>query len=404
VNDQRRVFFDVEVYPNLFVVCWKFEDDPTTVRMINPTPQDIENILKLKLIGFNNRRYDNHILYARYMGYDNYQLFVLSQKLINNATSAYFGEAYNLSYADIYDFSSVKQTLKKFMIDLGITKVEMEIPWDQPVPDDMIDKVVEYCVNDVEGTEAVFKDREQDFVARQILAALSGLSVNDSTAKHTARIIFGNDRDAQKSFVYTDLSEEFPGYVFDMGKSTYKGEEVGEGGYVYAEEGMYFNVAVLDIASMHPTTIKVLNAFGEYTPNFVALLDARIAIKRGRFDEARRMLGGRLAPYLGNESAAKDLAYALKIVINIVYGMTSAKFDNPFRIPKNKDNIVAKRGALFMIDLKKSVQELGYDVVHIKTDSIKIPNADQELSIRVIDLGSCTVTTSSMKLRMTLSA
>jgi hypothetical protein len=205
-EDQRRVFFDVEVYPNLFVVCWKFEDDLTTVRMINPSPQDIENILKLKLIGFNNRRYDNHILYARYMGYDNYQLFVLSQKLINNASSAYFGEAYNLSYADIYDFSSVKQGLKKFMIDLGVSKVELEIPWDRPVPDDMIDKVVEYCVNDVEGTEAVFKSREQDFVARQILAALSGLSVNDSTAKHTARIIFGNDRDAQKSFVYTDLA------------------------------------------------------------------------------------------------------------------------------------------------------------------------------------------------------
>jgi hypothetical protein len=393
-NAHRRVFFDVEVYPNLFVVCWKFEDDPTTVRMINPSPQDIENILRLKLIGFYNRRYDNHILYARYMGYDNYQLFVLSQKLINNNTGAYFGEAYNLSYTDVWDFSSVKQGLKKFMIDLGINKVELDIPWDQPVPDDMIDKVVEYCVNDVEGTEAVFKNREQDFVARQILAALSGLSVNDSTAKHTARIIFGNDRDANKSFVWTDLSEQFPGYVFDMGKSTYKGEEVGEGGYVYAEEGMYFNVAVLDIASMHPTSIKELNAFGEYTPNFVALLDARVAIKRGRFDEARQMLGGKLAPYLTDETKAKDLAYALKIVINIVYGMTSAKFDNPFRIPKNKDNIVAKRGALFMIDLKNAVQELinpittqPYVVAHIKTDSIKIPDATPEIIRFVKEFG-----------------
>ena len=32
----------------------------------------------------------------------------------------------------------------------------------------------------------------------------------------------------------------------------YRGEEVGEGGYVYSEPGMYGNVALLDIASMHP--------------------------------------------------------------------------------------------------------------------------------------------------------
>jgi len=387
-DDRRMVFYDVEVYPNLFVVCWKYEGlDTAPVRMINPSPQEIEQLLQMKLVGFNNRRYDNHILYARYMGYDNEQLYKLSQKIINGNTGAMFGEAYNLSYADIYDFSSVKQGLKKFMIDLGINKVELDIPWDKPVPDDMIDKVVEYCVNDVEGTEKVFVDREQDFVARQILASLSGLTVNDTTAKHTARIIFGRDRDAQKSFIYTDLSEMFPGYQFDMGKSTYRGEEVGEGGYVHAEEGMYFNVAVLDVASMHPTSIKELNAFGEYTPNFVDLLDARVAIKRREFDRARRMLDGKLAPYLTDERQAKDLSYALKIVINTVYGLTAAKFDNPFRIPHNKDNIVAKRGALFMIDLKKAVQEAGFDVVHIKTDSIKIPEATPGIIEFVMDFG-----------------
>jgi hypothetical protein len=60
----------------------------------------------MKLVGFYNRRYDNHILYARFMGYDNEQLYALSQKLVGGNQTAYFGEAYNLSYADIYDFSS----------------------------------------------------------------------------------------------------------------------------------------------------------------------------------------------------------------------------------------------------------------------------------------------------------
>ena len=378
-GDDKLVFFDVEVYPNLFVVCWKYEENENVVRMINPSPQEVEALFKMKLIGFNNRRYDNHIIYARYMGYDNQALYELSQKIINNQKSAMFGEAYNLSYADIWDFSSKKQTLKKFMIELGINKMEMEFPWDQPVPEEHWDKVVEYCVNDVVGTEVVFADREQDFIARQILAELSGLTVNDSTARHTAQIIFEGDRNAQKQFVYTDLSKEFPGYTFDLGKSSYKGEDPGEGGYVYADPGMYTNVAVLDVASMHPTSIKQLNLFGEYTPNFVSLLDARLAIKHGDYDSARKMLGGKLAPYLKSELDAKDLSYALKIIINIVYGLTSAKFDNPFRDIRNKDNIVAKRGALFMIDLKNAVLEQGFDVVHIKTDSIKIANATPEI-------------------------
>lgn len=379
--------FDVEVYPNLFVVCWKYRGSPTVVRMINPEPNEIEALFKLKLVGFNNRRYDNHILYARYLGYSVEDLFKLSQKIINGNNHSMFGEAYDISYADIYDFSSKKQGLKKFQIELGLNHVEMDHPWDEPVPDDKIAQVVEYCANDVVTTEAVFDAREQDFVARQILAELSGLSVNDTTQKHTARIIFGQDRNPQSSFVYTKLEKDFPGYVYDMGKSTYRDETVGEGGYVYAEPGMYENVTVLDIASMHPTSIEQLNLFGPYTPNYAALKAARMAIKHKDYSVARKMLGGKLSPYLDNEEKANELAYALKIVINIVYGLTSAKFDNPFRDLRNKDNIVAKRGALFMIDLKNLLQDLGVQVVHIKTDSIKIPNATPEIIAGIVAFG-----------------
>lgn len=389
-TDDRLVFFDTEVYPNLFVICWKFEGEGTSiVRMINPKPADVEALFKLKLVGFNNRRYDNHIMYAAFMGYDNEALYQLSQKIVsNNDRTALFGEAYNISYADILDFSTKKQGLKKFQIELGINHMEMEIPWDQPVPDNMVEKVVEYCCNDVETTEAVFNSRRQDFVARQVLSSLSGLSVNNTTQRHTSKIIFGDDRSAAKQFVYTDLATEFPGYVFDMGKSSYRGEDPSEGGYVYAEPGLYSNVAVLDVASMHPTSIIELNLFGDqYTPKFKDLLDARMAIKHKEFDRARTLLGGSLKPYLENTDDSEALSYALKIVINIVYGLTSAKFDNAFRDLRNRDNIVAKRGALFMIDLKHFVQEKGFDVAHIKTDSIKIPEATPEIIAQVTEFG-----------------
>jgi energy-coupling factor transporter ATP-binding protein EcfA2 len=386
--EEPLVFFDVEVYPNLFVVCWKYQGSPDVVRMINPSARDVEALFKLKLVGFNNRRYDNHILYARYLGYNNEQLYKLSKKIIDGAVGSMFGEAYNISYTDIYDFSSKKQGLKKFEIELGLHHLELDFPWDEPVDEMNWSKVVEYCVNDVLATDAVFEARKQDFVARQILAALSGLSVNDTTQKHTARIIFGDDKNPQRSFIYTDLSKDFPGYVYDHGKSTYRDELVGEGGYVYAEPGMYSNVALLDVASMHPTSISCLNLFGdEYTRIFAELTRARLCIKHQDYDAARGLLGGRLGPYLIDVDNAKGLADALKIVINIVYGLTSAKFDNPFRDIRNVDNIVAKRGALFMIDLKHFVQQMGHQVAHIKTDSIKIPDASPEIIQAVKDFG-----------------
>jgi hypothetical protein len=99
------------------------------------------------------------------------------------------------------------------------------------------------------------------------------------------------------------------------------------------------------------------------------------------------MLDGQLAPFLDDKDQAKDLSDALKIAINIVYGLTSAKFDNAFKDPRNKDNIVAKRGALFMIDLKHAVQEQGFTVAHIKTDSIKIPDATPEIIEFVFEFG-----------------
>ena len=184
-----------------------------------------------------------------------------------------------------------------------------------------------------------------------------------------------------------DVINAFPGYEFIDGKNMYRGDDLGKGGYVYAEPGMYGNIALLDVASMHPNSAINLNAFGEYTQNFKDILDTRIAIKRGNFEEAKHLFGGRLAPYLNDESSAAALAQALKIAINSVYGLTSANFDNPFRDVRNKNNIVALRGALFMRTLQDEIQQRGFTVAHIKTDSIKIPDATPEIIQFVMEFG-----------------
>ena len=431
-DDQELIFYDCEVFLNLFLVNWKVQGkNNKVVRMINPTPTDIEGLIRHRLVGFNCRRYDNHMLYARLMGYTNEQLYKLSQKIINTpkgeSNKYLFGEAYNISYTDIYDFASSgnKKSLKKLEIEMGIHHKELGLPWDQPVPEDKWTEVAEYCDNDVIATEAAFHYLSADWTARQILADLAGMTVNDTTNTLTTKIIFGNNRKPQNEFHYRDLSKPvkdmdeetflflqescpdmigiqhgearsllpyFPGYKYESGKSTYRGEEVGEGGYVYAEPGMYGNIALLDVASMHPHSTIAECLFGpKFTRAFRDIVEGRVSIKHEAWDIVSSMLDGKLTKYIekvkNGELTAKDLANALKTAINSVYGLTAANFDNPFRDIRNVDNIVAKRGALFMINLKYEVQSRGYTVAHIKTDSIKIPDADPEIIKFVMDYG-----------------
>lgn len=471
-NDEAPlVFYDVEVFPNLFLVNWKVEgSDKPVVRMINPEPSEIEDLLQYRLVGFNCRRYDNHILYARYIGYTNEQLYELSQKIINNSPNCYFGEAYNVSYTDVYDFSTKKQSLKKWEIELGIHHQELGLPWDQPVPEELWVTVAEYCDNDVIATEAVFNSRKGDFIARQIqvelvrqLHGITNISVNDTTNALSGKIIFGKEKKPQSVFNYRDLSQPvpyteyehyreifgtdyvfrifdrdglpvyktydgsealpegysilpfFPRYIFNCGRSIWLDDdqlaeiartdkekafrfavedktnlayqEIGEGGRVFARPNMYGNVWDGDISSQHPHSAIAEVLFGPvFTKRFEEIVEARVDIKHRDFESAGKRLNGALKPYL-TEELAEGLAQALKIVINSIYGLTSASFDNLFRDIRNKDNIVAKRGALFMTLLKSEVEKRGFTVAHIKTDSIKIPDATQDIQDFVIRFG-----------------
>ena len=430
--DETLVFFDIEVFPNLLLVNWKEAGEGKgVVRMINPTRAEIGELLKKKLVGFNCRRYDNHILYARYLGYDNEAIYRLSQRIVNGSANAMFGNAYDISYTDVYDFAAKKQSLKKWEIELGIHHQELGLPWDKPVPEERWAEVAAYCDNDVIATEAVFNKLAGDFKAREILAEIAGMTVNDTTNQLTTRIIFGDDPKPQCQFNYPDLAKKFPGYRFENGKSFFRhkirpkndivvlnnndpakriyvvdgveypnsqvisvhndgievDEIIGEGGRVFARQGIFRHVITFDVASMHPSSIIAENGFGKYTDGFRQLLEIRIAIKHKDFEAAKKMLNGRLARYLDDPGQAKALSQALKIAINSVYGLTAAGFDNKFRDPRNKDNWVAKRGALFIETLREKVTEMGGKVVHIKTDSIKVEEPTKEISDFIIAYG-----------------
>ena len=446
-DDSDIVFYDMEIFPNLYLIRWKQIGEGNQIyTMINPTPKEVETFVKMKLIGFNNRGYDNHMLYARMMGYSELEVYKLSKRIIGRKdgnNDGKFREAYNLSYSDIYDFASAqhKMSLKKWEIELGIHHDELGgVKWDDPVPPDMIPRVIEYCGFDVLASEAVFNHLRGDWEARKILAKITGMSVNSSTNSLSTKFIFGNEKNPNGKFgtvfnwrdlskpiscdryeeccdryertefrVFDDLGEPihktyvpgdkypdgysimpfFPGYAFHLGKSTYRGVELGEGGEVYAEPGMYGNVGLLDVASMHPTSDIQEWYQGPYTRKYMEVVMSRLAIKHRNFEALKNLLGGVLYELTLNASdeMLDAISLALKTVINSVYGLTCTHYDNPFVDARNADNIIAKRGALFMINLKFKVEAAGFIVAHIKTDSIKIPDATPEILKMVTEYG-----------------
>ena len=428
------IFFDLEVYrnTNLLVYCVMLPENDPEEYMRNmqvvwdPDPDLCRKLLRSKrLIGYNNRAYDNHIMYAKSIGMSPEEVYDVSQGIITNQPKAQWPHAWNSCDLDLYNLSKKAgkaQSLKKWELELDIPHEEMEWDWNEPLPDELREIVEHYCINDVFATTQVYYALTDYVNTQYILADITGLDSARATNKMTEALIFGNDPNPQ--LVYTDLSEEFPGYHFEVCKSkeehkaylaklsdegvdmsqlttwdkdddetgykivsTYMGVGVGEGGYVWSNPGYYENVVTFDVASMHPHSILALNMFGDYTKNFKDLLDARLDIKHKDFESAKKRFGGALAPYLEN-SDPDILAKALKVVINSVYGLTSArKQKTRFLDERNIDNICAKRGSLFMVGLLKECQARGIEVAHVKTDSIKLVNPSEEAKEFVLNYG-----------------
>ena len=405
-EDAPTIVLDVESWPNLFLIVYK-ELEPDGVAAVykdpdkckpcrflfNPNPHEVENLFNMKIIGFNNLNYDNSMLYGCYLGNTPEEQQRLSEAIIKGSQRP-FKEAKKISYTDVYDYSSEKKSLKKFEIEMHLPHQEMETDWSKPLPEELWQKAADYCKNDVLATEAVHlsKERQGDFKARQILAALTGMTVNDTTNNLTAQLIFGDDWEPQKQFIYPNLHEKFPEYEFKNGKSYFNGVLIGEGGRVFADPNIWYDVTCYDVSGMHPSSEIAENGFGPiYTPKYQDLYEARIAIKHKDYDKASKMFGGKLAPYLTNKNDAKDLSRALKIALNSVYGMTAAHFKNRFRDERNIDNWVAKRGACFIEKLRleatKLCEKYGAHVVHVKTDSIKIAKTCPEIEKFIMDFG-----------------
>lgn len=439
LNAGTKLYDDCpEDTPALFLIEWKYQGDDDVKVMCNPTAREVEKLFRYRIIAHNGINYDSNMLYAAAQGYTPEELYNLSKKLTDKnkevQNRAKFSQARHLFYADTYEYPTEKIGLKKWEIKLEIDHQEWDRDWTQPVPKDQWDKFEGYCKNDVISLEAVFNATHNDFVAKEMLVDLvPGSSMIDSTNSISTRFVKG-DAD-HLELVYTDFTtgkqygdgvpfnmpiiskeeydkigddwtgvtpinnNQFPGYhLVDIGDpkgphNFFRGIDIGRGGYVYSNPGMYGRCVTKDSASHHPSSIEQLNLFGKQTKRYSDLKKARYAIKHKDFDSVRNMFDGKLAKYFtGSEeqlkSNAKAVSTAFKLILNAFYGMTSSPHDYfEAKDPRNINNIVALRGAMVLKIIQDEVEARGFKVVHIKTDSIKIANPTDEILDYVVKRG-----------------
>lgn len=439
LNAGTKLYDDCpEDTPALFLIEWKYQGDDDVKVMCNPTAREVEKLFRYRIIAHNGINYDSNMLYAATQGYTQEELYNLSKKLTDKNKEvqkrAKFSQARHLFYADTLEYPTEKIGLKKWEIKLGIDHQEWDRDWDQPVPKDQWDKFEGYCKNDVVSLEAVFNATHNDFVAKEMLVDLvPGSSMIDSTNSISTRFVKG-DAD-HLELVYTDFTtgkqygdgvpfempiiskeeydkigddwtgvtpinnNQFPGYhLVDIGDpkgphNFFRGIDIGRGGYVYSNPGMYGRCVTKDSASHHPSSIEQLNLFGKQTKRYSDLKKARYAIKHKDFNSVRNMFDGKLAKYFtGSEeqlkSNAKAVSTAFKLILNAFYGMTSSPNDYfEAKDPRNINNIVALRGAMVLKIIQDEVEARGFKVAHVKTDSIKIANPTDEILDYVVKRG-----------------
>lgn len=414
VPDVDLIFFDTEVYKNLFILVTKRHGDKDCKIYVNPMLKILEECIHpfcKYWIGYNCNMYDNVILYQLkklLKKNQNYSVIMpalkkVSDDIIGNSAERNYGKI--STYLDFYKLCSKDKSLSKLKYELGYRCLETPFSFDDDIQPDQIKECVNYCVNDVLGLEYAFFQPQyyQKYIAHKNLCKMVDIQVSNSTNTTTGVLIFGHTSNLwRKSQLrlpnLTEYINNIPGY--ENAKFESQNSETGtngvfingdtktvinRGGENKTVAGKYTNVVSLDVDSMYVTTFINTHYFGDFTERIKQLRDVRLALKRKDLPEVHRLYK-EFGEFITNEHIDFKLASdMLKLCLNSLYGLSSASFDNFMKLPENETNLIANLGNIMMNELYHECVAKGWKVVHIKTDGIKIADCTEEMINFCID-------------------
>lgn len=363
------LFYDIEVYPfDSFVVIKDIHRNAKLFHDKNNFEGLAAYIRGKTLVGFNNYFYDDHVLCAMMDGWSQKQIKELNDRIIGGEKQKPKNRFLSLDCFQQIDVGM--PSLKKIEGNRGKMILESSVPFDLPRPmtKEEYKEAVKYCDYDVDNTIDIYQMRVNSYFApKQSLVDMVGKGEKWNTTTLSANALLGNKTLPKWSDIrlnakdFSDLSmlDLVPQEVIDLWNSgNDKGKvvveefgckiEFGFGGLhgVHKTQTRVKNLKLLDVASMYPNIILIINALGEFTEKYKEILDKRIEVKH----------------------LDKVLSDALKLILNSVYGNLKNQYSSLYN-PKAALSVCIY-GQIALYTLCKRLAEQGHTIININTDGV----------------------------------
>lgn len=369
MNNQDLLFYDIEVFKHNALVVFKDINKQLVKVFHNNFVKLAEFIEGKTLVGFNNYYYDDRILTYMMELKSVDQIKQLNDRIIS-------GEEVRMKIKftslDVFQQIDVSMpSLKKIEGNYGKMILESSVPFSldrQLTPDEFME-VLNYCSYDVDTTIDVYLERiESYFQPKEFLVEMLG---KKEAARWNTTTISANlllDKPAVKwSNIRVDehLLDLVPDEVREMWLAkahSYSGEvdkktinieafdniiQFGFGGLHGAHKTIKKakKVKLLDVKSMYPMLILILNCLGTASGKYREILLRRLAVKY----------------------SDPVLSEALKLILNSVYGNLNNKFSILYN-PKAALSVCIL-GQLALYELCKMLAPF-VTILNINTDGI----------------------------------
>lgn len=370
MHQENYLFYDIEIFSQNAMVVFK-DINKKLIRVFHNNFTGLSKFIEGKiLVGFNNYYYDDKILTHMLNLKSVSQLKEINDRIINGEPIAVKKPPFKS--LDVFQQLDVSMpSLKKVSGNMGLAIVESSVPFsiDRPLEPEEFNDVLHYCINDVDVTIDIFKHRIKPYFSPkfsmiEMLGREDAIKWNTTTISANlllkkplpkwSNIRINDDMMQLVPYEVRELwLEKGQSYIGTKTKGSITIEKF-DCDIQFAFGGLHgahktskreHNVRLLDVTSMYPSIILLLNVLGAATETYRNLLKKRIEIKH-------------VDPILSD---------ALKLILNSVYGNLNNKFSILFN-PKAALSVCIY-GQIALFDLCERISPF-CKIININTDGV----------------------------------
>lgn len=423
-NTFTPLIFDIECYPNYFLIAFKHIDTGKviTFELSASKKMDLEKldwiVWRYLLVGFNSMSYDMPMLFMALRETSFEELKRISNRIINNdLRMRQLEDEYKLvipktiNHVDLIEVAPLKASLKTYAGRMHCQKMQ-DLPFNpnEELTLEQMNFVKHYCINDLDNTILLYKELAPQLKLRCDMSEQFGIDLRSRSdaqiaehvlASEIARITgrwpkrppvlegtaFGYQKPEWLAFLTPQLNEvlrivlETPFVVGSSGSIDMPKElasmkvSIGNGVYRMGIGGLHSSEEKIAHSS-DENTLLVDRDVASYYPSIILNNNLAPAHMGDNFLEVYQELVDKRLEAKHNKN--KVVANSLKIVINGSFG----KLGNRYSCLYSPDLLlqVTLTGQLALLMLIEGMETVGIPVVSANTDGIimKLPKSKMQ--------------------------